>query len=127
MLSRTSYQPDARLRTRRITPELIDYIVDKIVRTVRPRQVILFGSHARGQATEASDLDLFVVQDGGVPNRQVRREIERLLWGRLFGVDLIVREPEDVARNLADRNPFYTHHIFGEGQVLYERPAPTPR
>lgn len=127
MLATDNYQADERLRTRHITPDLIAYIVDKIVNAVRPRQVILFGSFARGQANETSDLDLLVVHAGGMSNRQVRREIERLLWGRLFGIDLIVRGPEDVARNLADGNPFYTDQIFGEGQVLYERSASSPR
>ncbi|MEA3349606.1 MAG: hypothetical protein U9Q82_03185 [Chloroflexota bacterium] len=68
-----------------------------------------------------SDIDLFIVQDQELSNRQVRRKIEHLLWGRLFGVDLIVRRPEDVECNLADHNPFYTQHIYSEGQVLYER------
>ena len=114
---------DQRLRTERVTPALLNYIVDKIVREIEPKQIILFGSRARGGALDSSDVDLFIVQDRELSNRQVRRKIEHLLWGRLFGVDLIVRRPEDVERNLADHNPFYTHHIFSEGQVLYERPA----
>jgi predicted nucleotidyltransferase len=121
------YDADERLRTRRVTRDLIEYVVDKIVNAVKPRQVILFGSFARGDANESSDLDLLVVHEGGKSNRQVRREIERLLWGRLFGIDLIVRRPEDVARNLADGNPFYTHHIYGQGEVLYEQSGPSAR
>jgi predicted nucleotidyltransferase len=118
-----AYEPDVHLQTRRITPEVLAYLVDKIVRAVGPRQVIVFGSQARGTAGEASDLDLFVVNDGPVSNRQLRRAIERLLAGRQFGVDLVVRRPEEVARNLADGNPLYTRHIFGEGRILYERAA----
>lgn len=114
---------DVRLQTKRVTAELIAYITEKIARGVAPQRIILFGSYARGEAIDASDLDLFVVQDSRASNREVRREIERLLWGRRFGVDLIVRRPEEVARNLADANPFYTRHILGEGRVLYERPA----
>jgi predicted nucleotidyltransferase len=117
------FQQDTRLKTKQVTPELIAYVVEKIALGVAPQRIILFGSHARGEATGVSDLDLFVIQDGRVSNRQVRREIERLLWGRRFGVDLIVRRPEEVARNVADGNPFYTRHVFGEGRVLYERPA----
>jgi predicted nucleotidyltransferase len=116
------FQRDARLRTRQIT-ELIAYITDKIARGIAPQQIALFGSCARGEATDTSDLDLLVVQDSQASNRQVRREIERLLWGRHFGVDLIVQRPEEVARNVADGNPFYTRHILSEGRVLYERPA----
>ena len=113
---------DVRLQTKQITPELIRYVVDKIVRGVAPQRIILFGSRTRGEETRESDLDLFVIQDGQASNRQVRREIEHLLWGRHFGVDLIVRKPEEVARNVADGNPFYTRHLMQEGQVIYERP-----
>lgn len=117
------YAPDARLRMRTITPDLIAYVVGKITERVRPRQIILFGSHARGEATAHSDLDLLIVQDSANSNREVRREIERLLWGRHFGLDLIVRTPEEVERNVADRNPFYTRHLLAEGKILYERPT----
>ena len=113
---------DPRLRTSVVTPELIEYIVRKIVTHVAPRTVIVFGSHASGQARPESDLDLFVVQDNGGSNRAVRRAIDLLLYGRRFGVDIIVRRPEEVEANLRDHNPFYVHHIFGKGRVMYERP-----
>jgi predicted nucleotidyltransferase len=116
-------QKDLRLQTSWITPELIAYVVEKIVQEVAPQRVILFGSYARNAATEQSDLDLFIVQDSKESNREVRRRIENLLWGRFFGIDLIVRKPDEILRNLADGNPFYTHHIFKDGKVLYERPT----
>ncbi len=112
---------DPRLRTRDITPDLVAYIVEKIVRAIAPQRIILFGSFSRGQETEGSDLDLLVIQDTGRSSRQVRREIEQLLWGRRFAVDLIVATPEQVERNVADGNPFYTRHILAEGKVLYDR------
>ncbi len=120
-------RPDARLATCDVTPDLIAYVVEKIVQSIGPRQIILFRSRSRGQETASSDLDLFVIQDTGRPNRQVRREIEHLLWGRRFPVDLIVATPEQVDHNVADGNPFYTQHILTEGKVLYERGAMTGR
>jgi predicted nucleotidyltransferase len=82
-------QPDPRLATRDITPDLIAYVVEKIVQAIESCRIILFGSRSRGQETESSDLDLLVIQDSGRSNRQVRQEIERLLWGRRFAMDLI--------------------------------------
>jgi len=114
---------DPHLGTSHITPDLVAYIVEKIVRGVAPRQIILFGSRSRGEETESSDLDLLVVQDSGRPNREVRRQIEYLLWGRRFAVDLIVVTPEQLERNVADGNPFYTRHILAQGKVLYDRAA----
>jgi predicted nucleotidyltransferase len=115
-------QRDPRLETDSVTPDLVAYMVEKIVHAVEPRQIILFGSRARGQETQSSDLDLLVIQDSGRPNREVRRQIEYLLWGRRFAVDLIVTTPEQVERNVADGNPFHTRHVLAEGKVLYNRP-----
>ncbi|NOY97756.1 MAG: nucleotidyltransferase domain-containing protein [Chloroflexi bacterium] len=104
-----------------MTPEVLQWVVEKIVQAVQPSKIILFGSYARETQTTASDLDLFIVYDGAESTRAVRRKIDLLLWGRRFGIDILVRRPEDVQRNLDARNPFYLYHIFGEGRVLYER------
>ncbi|MBP7054060.1 MAG: nucleotidyltransferase domain-containing protein [Phycisphaerae bacterium] len=118
---KSASRPDSRLATSQITADLVAYVVEKIVRGISPQRIIVFGSRGRGQETESSDLDLLVIQDSGRSNRQVRREIEHLLWGRRFPVDLIVATPEQVDRNVADGNPFYTRHILAEGKVLYDR------
>ena len=70
---------DSHLQTEQITPELIEYIVEKIVRVVSPDQIVLFGSHARGDAADDSDLDLFIIHDSHTSNREVRRQIETIL------------------------------------------------
>ncbi len=114
---------DLRLDTKHVTPELLNYIVEKIVRAVNPQKIILFGSRARGDATDDSDLDLFIVYEGERSITEVRREVDLLLWGREFSLDLMVRTPEQVRLNLEDNNPFYAKHIFGYGKVLYERRA----
>jgi predicted nucleotidyltransferase len=49
---------DEKLRTEKITPELIEYIVEKIVRKIQPEKIILYGSYARGDFHKDSDIDL---------------------------------------------------------------------
>ena len=112
---------DHRLNTNKITPDLINYIVGKIVREIHPEKIILFGSYARGDFKPDSDLDLFIIKEGAEPSRMIRRKVEALLWGRRFPVDLIVRKNEEVEWNLKAKNPFYLYHIFKDGKVLYEK------
>jgi len=47
--------------------------------------------------------------------------IDALLWGREFGVDLFVHNSKEVDWNFRAKNPFYIHHIFKHGKVLYEK------
>jgi len=99
----------------------LEHLRRQIVAAIDPQQIVLFGSHARGEAHPESDVDLLVVHDTNRANRDVRRQLERLFLDRRFGLDLVVRTPEDVERNLRDENPFYTRHIFDKGRVLHER------
>lgn len=109
------------LQVSKVTPAVIDYVCRRIVEAINPCQIVLFGSQVRGEAQVGSDLDLLVVHDTSATDRQVRRQLEKLFLNRRFGLDLIVRTPEEVARNLADGNPFYTEHIFNRGTILYKR------
>lgn len=114
-------ESDDKLRTEKITPELIDYIVEKIVRAIQPEKIILYGSYARGDYHKDSDLDLFIIKNGGKPNRLVRRKVDSLLRGRRFSLDVRVRKQEEVEWNFRAKNPFYIYHIFGQGKVLYDK------
>ena len=49
---------------------IIDRMVKRIVKKFDPEQIILFGSHARGEAGPDSDVDLLVV----MPVEGCRRE-----------------------------------------------------
>lgn len=119
---RTSHAMDQTLKTDKITPNLVQYIVDKIVREIQPQKIILFGSYARGDFSGDSDLDLFIlVGNNEESSRLIRRKIDALLWGRRFPIDLIVRNENEIERNYKAKNPFYIHHIFKEGKVLYEK------
>lgn len=112
---------DERLNTKNITPELINYIVEKIVREIQPEKIILFGSYARGDFGQDSDLDLFIIKEGKESSRIMRRKVEAILWGRRFPVDLLVRKPDEVEWNFRAKNPFYLYRIFKDGKVLYEK------
>jgi uncharacterized protein len=59
--------------------ETIQKMVDVIVREVDPQTVILFGSHARGDARPDSDVDLMIVEQLPFSAQRSRRaEYSRL-------------------------------------------------
>ncbi|MDQ6839704.1 MAG: nucleotidyltransferase domain-containing protein [Actinomycetota bacterium] len=76
---------ERRLSLRDWVPSIVEEIVDGF----SPRRVILFGSVARGQATEESDVDLMVVFDH--LDRARRRELQ----GRLMA-SVTVPVPFDI-------------------------------
>ena len=112
---------DKKLATSKITPQLIDYIIKKIVKAIDPKKIILFGSYARGDNKKDSDLDLFIIKDGKHNSIDMTSNVRDLLWGRRFPVDLFVRKTEEVEWNFRAKNPFYLYHIFKDGKVLYEK------
>ena len=112
---------DKKLATSKITPELIDYIVKKIVKAIDPEQIILFGSYARGDYNKNSDLDLFIIKDGDHNSRNLQVKVDGLLFGREFSLDLFVRKTEEIDWNFRAKNPFYLYHIFKHGKILYEK------
>ena len=112
---------DKKLATSKITPQLIDYIVKKIVKAIDPKKIILFGSYARGDYKKDSDLDLFIIKDGDHNSRMMRRKVDSLLGDRKFPVDLFVRKTEEVKRRFEIGDHFYLYHIFKDGKVLYEK------
>ena len=111
-------------RTDFLTRETIDRMVNVIVREVDPLQIILFGSHARNDATEASDVDLLIVEREPFGVRRSRRKEMAKLWRALarFPVskDILVYSRDEMERWQGSVN-----HVAGrairEGQCIYER------
>lgn len=112
---------DPNLAVETVAYSTIQYIVEKIVTTVDPKKVIMFGSQVRGDQRTDSDVDILVITNAGEDREQVRLAIERALRGRRFAIDLLVRTPEDIAWNTDAENPFYIEGIFKQGRVMYER------
>ncbi|MBF0134022.1 MAG: nucleotidyltransferase domain-containing protein [Magnetococcales bacterium] len=107
-----------------VTQELLREATRIIVETADPEQVILFGSHARGEARADSDIDLLVVESAPFgPERSRYREMARLerAMGRFpMATDILVYSREEIERL---RNAAYhlVHRALKEGRVLYER------
>lgn len=86
---------------------------------LHPRRVVIFGSHARGEAGPDSDLDLFIEMDSELapPERSVR--VGRLFPRRDWPLDVVVYTPAEVAR-LRGVGGTLLETIEREGRVVYD-------
>jgi predicted nucleotidyltransferase len=90
----------------------------RIAQAVSPRRVILFGSAARGEFGDRSDLDVLVVMPDGIHRGKTSQEIYRNLWGFGLATDVIVVTESDLARYKDD--PFLViKQALEEGRELY--------
>ena len=90
----------------------------RVAEEFAPERIVLFGSHARGDASEDSDVDLLVIMRTRKRPTEQALEIRRRV-SRHFPLDLLVRTPREVARRLKLKDCFLTS-ILAEGETLYE-------
>ncbi len=95
-------------------------IVNRLVREFDPLKIILFGSHARGEANVHSDLDLLVVLQRVSPKRREAVEMRCALGDLPVSKDVIVTTPEEIDRR-GDLVGTVLRPALREGRVLYER------
>ena len=73
----------------------IDEISMRIIKNINPEKIILFGSYAKGNYNEDSDLDLIIIKQSNLPKHKRGIEIRRLFYGLLVPIDLKVYTPEE--------------------------------
>ena len=103
-----------------LNDDLVQDIVQRIVQTVQPDKVILFGSRARGSARLHSDFDLLVIKDSDEPGYRRDASLYLALAGLNTPVDVMVYTPEEVREWSTVPQAFITTAVR-EGKVVYER------
>ncbi|MGE0884053.1 MAG: nucleotidyltransferase domain-containing protein [Blastocatellales bacterium] len=101
-----------------ITKKQIKELCDQIVREFHPEKIILFGSHAYGEPTSDSDIDLLVVMPYEGEYRKQLVEIFTRLGTRL-PMDLLLRTPKEISERL-ELGDFFIKEITERGKVMYE-------
>jgi predicted nucleotidyltransferase len=95
-------------------------MVDRIVERFDPERIILFGSHARGEAGTDSDVDLLVVMPVEGSKREKAVEIGVALHDFHIPKDVIVVTPDEFQRR-KEVVGTVEQPANREGKVLYAR------
>ncbi len=112
------------MNTTAIYPDVDEALFAKIVQRIcsngDPQKIILFGSHARGDAAYDSDLDLLVIETSLLPRYKRATSYRRALRGVFPAKDIVVWTPEEISEWQNVPHAFI-NTALKEGRVLYER------
>ncbi len=94
-------------------------IINRIIRNYRPKKIIVFGSFARGDVHQGSDLDLVIIKN---TKKKFLRRMDAVLDlcdGEIAVEPLIYTEAE--FRKMLEQGNDFLETVSKEGKVVYER------
>ena len=100
--------------------KMIKKMVNRIVKRFDPEKIILFGSHARGDAGPDSDVDLLIVMSVEGSKREKQIEVRSALHDIRLPKDVIISRAEEFEWR-KDIVGTIEYPAFREGEVLYAR------
>ncbi len=92
----------------------------QLAKAANASQVILFGSYARGEATERSDVDLLIVAETDLPRHKRAVGLYKQFRPYPFGMDIVVYTAQEIEEGKKSALSFVST-VLREGQTLYER------
>jgi uncharacterized protein len=115
--SRPTYSKMKRVKT--IPPGMLEKAVERLKAEFQPEEIYLFGSHAWGNPTDDSDVDLMVIvrASGEKAIRRMQRA-HRCLAGMGFSKDVLVPTRAQVDRYKHLRASLF-HQVLAKGRKLY--------
>ena len=92
-------------------------VVDSLM-AYEPEKIILFGSVARGDDDEYSDIDLIIVKE--TETRFIQRQVDAtMLVPGDISVDIFVYTPKEFQKMIEDNSSFI-ERVLADGIILYE-------
>ena len=102
----------------RPVPEQLDELTRRVVDAVHPLRIILFGSAARDEMSQESDLDIAIVVSEDVNRHEVAAKVYPRLLGLGIAVDLLVVTPGLLEKYKSSRSLIY-YDIWRDGREIY--------
>lgn len=101
-----------------IDNQRIEFIKEKIINTVFPEKIILFGSYAKGTQQPDSDLDLMVIWNTDMNMHKRNVFLSRLFPKRDFSLDIFAFTEKN-AEELKDITGTIPYEAFHNGKIIY--------
>ncbi|RIK75979.1 nucleotidyltransferase domain-containing protein [candidate division KSB1 bacterium] len=104
----------------KLSQEVLQEIIQRIVAAYAPEKIILFGSYAYGEPHADSDIDLLIIKETDKRPLDRWMEVKRLLRDRNRAVSIspLVYTRGEVEHRLAIKD-FFIKEIFERGEVVY--------
>ncbi|ODS42826.1 MAG: hypothetical protein MSIBF_06015 [Candidatus Altiarchaeales archaeon IMC4] len=104
------------------TEETIDIIAKQISQGYKPKKIILFGSYAKGNAREDSDIDMLIIKDTEKQRGQRWMEVRRLVRdiNRRVPFEPLIYTTDEIKKR-TEMGDFFINEILDNGRVLYEQ------
>ncbi len=102
------------------TKNLINIALEQILSAGNPSKVFLFGSFARGDENEDSDLDFYIIENSTSDKQKGSFKYYKSLFHLNHAKDIIVRSTEEFERYKDVLNTL-EYNVNQEGILLYER------
>lgn len=96
------------------------HVLQRLVHTLAPDRVVLFGSRASLSARPSSDIDLLLLGAWSMEPSQLLRHARHLVMHSFPHVDLVLCTPAELADAQSSRAPFL-RSILDSGIVIYQR------
>ena len=106
-------------------------VLDDLVLSLKssdPYKIILFGSYARGNPHEDSDIDIMVILDNDHVSKTYKERLEKRLLirnlvleiNRKIPIDILVYSKEEL-NMIKNHGNFFIDEIERTGKVIYEK------
>ena len=102
-------------------------LLQEVISIIKPfgvKKIVLFGSHAYGNPSDSSDIDLLIIKD--IPEDEIRDfriQIKKSLWINLSkklssSFDILVDDESRIKKRIAMGDLFYKE-IYTKGKTIY--------
>ncbi len=99
--------------------KMANEVIERIIDVFSPKLIIVFGSVARHEAGDHSDLDILVVMDTTLKGAKRAAAIHRQTTDFMMPLDILVLTPSEFDANKDNRYSFASE-IVRTGVIAYE-------